>query len=114
LKKRKANPNACFLTFRSNDTFTTADLLKMMKLALAFLLAGTAAAFAPAAPSKGSTALNVARTKKVTGEVRKRRRSHTGYGVVFLHSPLFFLSCYSLPMVFQDLFLPLGTLILLD
>ena len=87
-----------------------------MKLALAFLLAGTAAAFAPAAPSKGSTALNVARTKKVTGEVRKRRRrrSHTGYRVVFLHSPLFFLSYYSLPMVFQDPFLLLGTLILLD
>ena len=49
--------------------------LKMMKFALAFLLAGTAAAFTPAAPSKGSTALNVARTKKVTGEVRSEEHA---------------------------------------
>jgi len=41
-----------------------------MKLALAALLAGTAAAFSPAASSRASTALNVAKAKKATEEVR--------------------------------------------
>jgi hypothetical protein len=41
----------------------------MMKFALAFLLAGSAAAFAPAASSKASVALDAKKAAPVTEEV---------------------------------------------
>lgn len=86
-----------------------------MKFALAFLLAGTAAAFTPAAPAKESTALNVARTKKVTGEVKKNEIKYQFLDtVVFTGTHFSSLSFNSLRMVFQDPSLPSKTLILLD